>query len=232
MEKYGLRFSDQYSPLQVEFDLIRGGGYMTIRGQRFGEGLLAHCLAARRMIWPERYEHRWTRLMYEEFIKNDVTVLMGSASSQKTSHAVEFSLLNYWARPHNTLVILSSTTLDKLDIGAYAELVMLWKSGRDRYPWLSGNILPHKRAITTDKLEDDGMRDFRKGAICRPCFVGGRWVGLGTLAGTKQDYIFYIADECQFMESTFSGSWPHLFSNGDVKIIAAGNPKHDPDDEL
>jgi len=34
------------------------------------------------------------------------------------------------------------------------------------------------------------------------------------------------------MESSFSNSWPHLFSNGSAKIIGSGNPKHDPDDEL
>ena len=232
MLKYGINWQANSSPLVIEFEFIRGGGYMTRSGQRYGEGLLEHFLAARRLIWPERYEHRWTRLMYEEFIKNDITILMGSASSQKTSHAVEFCLLNYWLRPNNTLVILSSTTLDKLDIGAHAELMMLWKDGRKRFPWLAGNPLPHKRALTTDKLEEDGMRDFRKGCICRPCFVGGRWVGLGTLAGTKQDYIFYVADELQFMEQAFSGSWPHLFSNGRVKVIGSGNPKHDPDDEL
>ncbi len=48
----------------------------------------------------------------------------------------------------------------------------------------------------------------------------------------KQDYIFYVADELQFMQEAFSASWPHLFSNGNVKIIGSGNPKHDPDDEL
>lgn len=41
-----------------------------------------------------------------------------------------------------------------------------------------------------------------------------------------------VSHNCQFMAEAFSGSWPHLFSNGRVKIIACGNFKHDPDDEL
>jgi hypothetical protein len=231
-ERYGLSWKSESDPLQIELMFLRGGGYLTVGGKQCGLGPLAHFLAARKLIWPDRYEHRWTRLMYDEFIKNDLTVLVGSASSQKTSHAVEFCLLNYWARPENTLVILSTVNMDKLDIGVYAELTMLWKSGRERFPWLAGNLLSHKRAITTDSLEDEGMRDFRKGVIARPCYTGGRWVGLGILAGTKQDYIFYVADELQFMQEAFSASWPHLFSNGQTKIIASGNPKHDPDDEL
>lgn len=197
-----------------------------------GLGLFEHLMAARKLIWPHRYRHRWTDLMYRNFIENDLTVLMGCASSQKTSHAVEYCLLNYWARPENTLVILSTVNMDKLDIGIWAELQMLWKKGLERYDWLAGNMVAHKRAIATENLKEDGTRDFRKGCICRPCYVSGKWIGLGVLAGTKQDYIFYVADELQFMSEGFSGSWPHLFSNGDVKIIGSGNPKHDPDDEL
>lgn len=232
LDTYGLQWPDGVDPLEIEMQMIREGGQISLNGLIYGKGLYYHLMRARSMIWPHRYCHRWTELMYREFIQNDLTVLMGCASSQKTSHAVEYSLVNYWARPENTLVILSTVNMDKLDIGVYAELSMLWKAGKDRYPWLAGNLLAHKRSITTDSLEESGMRDFRKGVTARPCYVGGRWVGLGILAGVKQDYIFYVADEVQFMEEAFSASWPHLFSNGQAKIIASGNPKHDPDDEL
>lgn len=230
--RYGVPFSDETEDLAIEFKFIECGGTLTIQGQTFGLGLFEHLMNARKLIWPHRYGHRWTDLMYRNFIENDITVLCGAASSQKTSHAVEFCLLNYWARPDNTLVILSSVNMDKLDVGVWAELQMLWNQGRDRYDWLPGNIIPYKRAISTENLDEDGMRDFRKGCICRPCYVGGRWVGLGILAGIKQDFIFYLADELQFMSEGFSKSWPHLFSNGCVKIIGSGNPKHDPEDEL
>lgn len=78
--KYGLAWSPTESPLEIEFKFIRAGGYITITGKRFGLGLLEHYLAARRLVWPERYEHRWTRLMYEEIIRNTITILMGAAS--------------------------------------------------------------------------------------------------------------------------------------------------------
>lgn len=222
IERYGHIWPDDTPELAIELGCI---------SHNIGNPL-GHYLAARKLAWPNRYEHRWTRLMYHEFVQNDITILMGAASAQKTSHAVEFCILSYWARPENTLVILSTVNMDKLDIGCYAELSMLWESGRNNHPWLAGNLLAHKRAITTDELGEGGVRDFRKGIICRPCYVGGKWVGLGVLAGTKQDYIFYFADELQFMQEAFSGSWPHLFSNGETKIIGSGNPKHDPDDEL
>lgn len=226
MLKYGLNWSPNKTELEIELHCIK-------KGAPYGVSLFDHFMEARRLAWPQRYRHEWTDLMYHNFIDNDVTVLMGCASSQKTSHAVEFSLLNYWARPFNTLVVLSTINMDKLDIGVWAELQMLWKSGKDLHPFLDGNILSHKRAITTDNLEDkEGVRDFRVGCICRPCYVGGKFVGLGILAGLKQDHIIYVADELQFMQESFSKSWPHLFANGVVKIIGSGNPKHDPYDEL
>lgn len=203
------------------------------KGGGFGVPLFQHYMEARRLIWPKRYRHKWTDLMYHNFIDNDLTILMGGASTQKTSHGVEFALINYWARPFNTLVVMSTINMDKLDIGIWAELQMLWKDGRALHSYLSGNIIAHKKAITTDTLEDgEGVRDFRRGCICRPCYVGGKWVGLGILAGLKQDYLIYLADELQFMQESFSKSWPHLFANGNVKIIGSGNPKHDPYDEL
>lgn len=232
LSKYGLIWPAGYDALAIEFAMIRRGGLHQVDGKEVGLPLLEHFMAARSLIWPHRYRHRWTDLMYSNFIQNDVTILMGAASTQKTSHAVEFCALNYWTRPNNTLVVLSTVNMDKLDIGVWAELKMLWTEGRERWPWLAGNLIEHKRALTTESLEEDGSRDYRKGVIGRPCYVGGKWVGLGILAGLKQDYIFYVADELQFMQEAFSASWPHLFSNGQAKIIGSGNPKHDPDDEL
>lgn len=232
ISRYGALFPADSDDLGIELSCIAQGGHWTGReGQPCGLGLFEHFMNARKLIWPNRYRHRWTDLMYENFIENDVSILAGSASSQKTSHSVEFCLINYWARPDDTLVILSTTNMDKMDVGVWAELKMLWRQGRDRWEWLAGNVIDYKRAIATDDIEVT-ERDFRKGCICRPCYHSGRYVGLGVLAGIKQKHIFYVADELQFMASAFSASWPHLFSNGQVKIIGCGNFKHDPGDEL
>jgi len=231
--KYGLSIPYDQDDLEIELAFIANGGYFTApNGARVGLGMFEHLMNARKLAWPNRYRHRWTDLMYRNFVENDVTVLLGAASTQKTSHACEYVLLNYFARPDNTLVVLSTVNMDKLDIGVWGEVKMLWKQAKELYPWIPGNLIDHKRALSTDNLLDDGVRDMRKGVIGRPCYVGGRWVGLGILAGLKQEYIFYVADELQFMQEAFSASWPHLFSNGNVKVIGSGNPKHDPDDEL
>jgi hypothetical protein len=233
--KYNAGWGDEYrdEPLRLELRCIRLGGRWTREnGEAAGAGTFEHMMNARALMWPKRYRHRWTDLMFHNFIDNDVTILMGAASVGKTSLAVEYGLLRYLSSPANTLVILSTTTMDKLDIGVYAELMMLWRDARKLYPWLPGNSIAYKRAIATDDLSEDEVRDMRAGCICRPCFTGGRFVGLGTLAGVKQENIVYICDELQFMAESFALSWPHLFSNGNVKIIGSGNPKHDTEDQL
>ena len=232
-EKYGATWKIEATDLEIELHCIKLGGRWTdAQGNICGLSLFEHYMAARALAWPKRYRHDWTDLMYQNFIENDITVLIGCASAQKTSHATEFALLSYLASPKNTLVVLSTTTMDKMDIGIWAELSMLWNDAKEIHPWLPGHIVAYKRAITTDNIEEGEVRDFRRGVICRPCVVGGKFVGLGTLAGVKQEHVIYVCDELQFMSPAFSGSWPHLFSNGHVKVIGSGNPKHDPEDEL
>ena len=226
-------YPDDYPDLAIEFDaIVKGGRWRNPAGQKCGLGLFEHFLRARSLIWPERYRHEWTDLLYRNFVQNDITIMMGAASTQKTSHASEYALIRYWTSPFNTLVVVSTIDMDKLDTGVFAEIKMLWEAGCARWPWLAGHLLEHRRVILTDDIAEGDVRDFRRGIFGRPCYVGGRWVGLGKLAGTKQDNIVYLADELQFMAETFMQSWPNLFSNGSVKIIGSGNPKHDPDDQL
>lgn len=204
LTRYGDTWRADGDDLAIELEAIAlGGRWKNGRGQDCGIGLFDHMMNARKLLWPKRYRHRWTDLMYHNFIENDTTILMGAASSQKTSHASEYSLIRYWSSPENTLVILSTMTMDKLDTGVFGEIKMLWQDARQRYEWLPGNLLEHRRAITTDNVADGEVRDFRKGIIGRPVYVSGKYVGIGVLAGTKQANIIWLADELSWMGETF-----------------------------
>lgn len=232
ISKYGLDWPVEMDPLQIEFDMIRAGGIRTFSGVKYGLGLFEHFLAARRLVWPERYEHRWTRLIYEEIIKNVVLILMGAASTGKTATAAEWVLLDYWCHPNNTLALVTTTTIEKLESNIFGEIKSLWEKGKERFPWLAGNIVDHKHAIWTDNIEDGSVRDRRKGIMGKPCFDGKQWVGDAVFVGIKQERIRFIGDELTFMSGTFLRSWNPLFSNPDVKVIGSGNPNHNPDDPL
>lgn len=215
--------------------MIADGGYVAVNGKQCGLGLFEHFMNARKLIWPERYRHKWTDLIYREILNNQVTILMGCASSQKTSHLAEFVLIDYWASPHNTCTLVSTTDRDKLEMAVFGEIKMLWQLGKQRFPWLAGHLIGYKQVIATDDISEDGIRDIRKGIVGRACFVGHQWVGLGSFAGIKQERFRFLADELQFMAPTFLGCLPNMFSNtgkGGLKVMGSGNTRHDPDDQL
>lgn len=239
--KYGAYWPARSEDLAIELSCIANGGkWIGQQAQECGLGLFEHFMEARRLAWPNRYRHRWTDMIYHEILQNIVTILMGAGSTQKTSHASEFALLDYWAHPHNTLVLISTTTVDKLDMAIFGEIKMLREQARERYPWLSGVVLENKRAISTDNIQVQSSRDIRKGIVGRACYVGKSWVGLGVYAGIKQARLRFLADELQFMQPTFLDCLPNMFQSADldasgdpdIKVIGSGNPKHDPYDQL
>lgn len=243
-EKYGLNWEDQ-DDIQIEMSMIERGGYWVIDGQKCGLGLFEHFMRARELLWPDRYRHRWTDLIYNEIINNIVTVLMGAGSTGKTSTASEYCLIDYWAHPRNTLVIVTTVTLEKLDSAVFGEITMLHQQAQQRWPHLAGHRLASRRAISTDDLKENGMRDIRKGFLGKALYAGRKinrssWVGLSSLAGTKQERIRCLCDEIQFVNGGFIDSLPNLFQGvglgydgqPEIKIIPSGNPKHDPFDQL
>lgn len=230
ISKYGLDWDSRYPPLMIEREMIRKGGN--------SEYLFRHYMELRKIVWPQRYRHEWTDLIYREILQNQMTFFMGAASTQKTSHISEFALLTYWCFPENCCVLVSTTTKDKLEQSIFAEIKKLWSAGRKLHPYLAGNLIDYKHCIATDDIEnmdDDDVRDLRKGIMGKPCYVGQRYVGLGVFAGIKQEHFIFICDELQFMSPTFLDCLPNMLSNnsgGGLKVIGSGNPKHDPEDQL
>src|SRR5262249_4911892 len=91
-----MHWDDSYTDLDIELEMIRRG-----------HNTFDHMMSARSILWPKRYRHRWTDMMYKHTIENIVTILMGPGSSQKSSFAAEYSLIRYWANPNDTLILVS-----------------------------------------------------------------------------------------------------------------------------
>lgn len=79
IDKYGAKWDARYNPLQIELECIKWGGRWKSGAKECGEGMFFHLMEARKLLWPNRYRHEWTDLMYENFISNDITILMGCA---------------------------------------------------------------------------------------------------------------------------------------------------------
>lgn len=203
----------------------KGGKWVGKSGQDCGAGLFEHYRNLQDMIWPHLDRHRWSDLCLREQAQNKVTVLMGAASCGKTHEAAKFALCYYYIWPNDTIVLISSTDLRGLELRIWGEIKMLHEQALTRQPALPGELLESKHAITTDTIDEDGdIRDLRKGIIGIPCIQGGKFVGLGKYSGIKQKRVLLIADEAQFMGSSFLSAFSNLDKNERFQATVLGNP--------
>lgn len=225
-EQYGLLWPQGTTHLQVEMSMIRRGGIVEKDGVEFGLGLPFHYEEMRKILWPELDSHRWHRLCLSEIRRKNakVTVLLGPGSSGKTHEAAWNYLCEYFCFPDETLVMVSSTDIRGLELRVWGEIKMLHEKAVDRFPELQGTLIESKHAISTDSIDEDGVRDLRKGIIGIPTVQGGKTVGLGKWVGCKQKRVRLIADEAQFMNSSFLSAFTNLDKNIDFQAIVLGNP--------
>lgn len=188
--------------------------------------------SASKIVWPHIDWHRWTELCNNEIRREGakVTVIIGAGSTGKTCVSGWEYLLEYYASPHDTLVLISSTDLSSLEGRVWGELKMLHELAINKFPWLPGYLIDSKHCITTDRLERDeyedesSMRDLRKGVMCVPTIQASKQVGLGKWIGRKQKHMRLIADDCTAMAPTFLSAFANLNNNIDFQAIVLGNP--------
>lgn len=222
--KYGIPFVDCAHEAEVELQMIRSGGFVpTKSGRQRGMGIEYHVKAFQKLAWPNKYWHRWNRdLIVPEFCKGGRLAIFGPSSSGKTSEAAAFALTMYWARPKGTTILVSTTSLQALQLRIWGEIKSLYREAKDRFDWLPGELIDSKHMLTTDGKEIDG-RDLRDGLIGVACKRGNEWEGLSSFVGLKNDYVYLIADECHLMRQGFWDSLANLLSNPNCSCFALGN---------
>ncbi len=224
---YGLPWAEGTNPLLVEMKFIQGGGYMTVHGRKYGNGLFHHYRSLQQLIWPEGEDHhRWSDLMLEQILANRITAISGCRDSGKTHVALaRFGLTDYFVFPEETLILVSSTDLRGLQMRVYGDIKNLFTRALQRHPWLPGHVLESRYGIFTDELtEDTPIRDMRKGIICIPCLDRkGAWVGgLEKFVGIKQRRRRVLGDEVQFMHQEYLTILSNL-DKGEFKGVFVGN---------
>jgi hypothetical protein len=227
IEAYGLgwRFPEFKTPLDVEFEMIRSGGYKTIEGIRYGNGLFFHHKAAQTLLWPEDDHHRWSDLILRTFCEERITVVCGPRDAGKTRTLSKWALVDYWAAPQLTCTIMTSTGIRELELRVWGDIKSLFERALEKFPTLPGNINAANHGVFTDALSDRGdLRDWRRGIICVPLLVGdGEWAGLDKFVGIKQKRRRLIGDELQFIPAAYVNTLD-AFDKGDFKGGFLGNP--------
>lgn len=231
IEKYGLRFKKDVHPLKIELLLIKHFGYYEKDGVQHGEGLSFHLERAKEFMWPHLDAHRWHNLCRDNMATHQVCALLGPGSSGKTNAGAWIALAQWLANPEETMVMCSSTDMRGLRLRVWGEITSLWEMACAKFPFLPGHMLDSKLAITFDSSSmDDGdydsraVRNFRSAIIGIPTVQGGKNVGLGRWIGAKQKNVILVADECQFMGSSFLSAFANLNKNQRFVAYVLGNP--------
>ena len=227
--KYNLSWKDEWDDLRIELWCLRKGEDWA---KAEGRSLAYHFKEACKLCWPHIDWHRWVELGNNEIRRPNakVTVFMGPGSTGKTAIAGFEYLLEYYASPQDTLILISSTDMRGLELRIFGEIKMLHELAVTRHPWLPGHLIDSKHCIATDDLAEDEIseriksRDLRKGVIGIPTVQGGKNVGLGKWQGIKQKHLRLIADDCTAMSSTFLSAFANLNNNIDFQACICFNP--------
>lgn len=227
MDLYGLRWPTTIRT-EIERSILRSGGFINIKGQKYGHGFEYHMLEFQKSLWPEKDWHRWATLALREFCRNRLLGMMGPASSGKTHEAACWGLSNYMIWPEETTILVSSTDARSLELRIWGEIKKYWRMAKEVWDGCPGNLIESRQMIVTQNIDAWG-RDFRNGIVGIPCVVGGTFVGLGKYVGIKNKRVILIADELQFMANAFMDAISNLNKNNGFQGIGIGNPKEQTD---
>lgn len=167
LKAYGLEFPDGTTPATIELycfrqdhspeqgGLGRYGHYQNAVDLRWNEPRRRAHLERRIPYDPDRQDayifNDWSSLMSEAFCENPWTTVTGPGASWKTTSAALYGL-NFWqCSPHNTVVILTSTTLDGLRRRIWKEVTKYYRMDTGGI----GNLVQSRNCIQYIKGSDD-----------------------------------------------------------------------------
>lgn len=233
---YGVGWTKSRYPTEIDVEryLIQNGGYVQSPSDpsvKIGNGLFFHFRRMQSLLWPEDDHHEWSDLILKTMLEERITVVQGPKDSGKTRIISKFALTDYACFPKNTLVLVSSNRLQGMELRVWGDIKSLYLRALKNWPSLPGHAVESLKTITTDDVDEAGLRDLRRGIIC----VGmrdaqGDWIGLSSFAGVKQARRRLLSDETQLYHPSFLSVLANLDkAKQDFKGLFVGNPRGDLD---
>lgn len=230
--KFNLQWPDGTELLDVLFYMLKQPDEFIVKQ---GTTRAQIYLEIHRTIWPDDDQHRWFVLGLTRIVENQVTVLMGSASSAKTHTMSVHALITFFAHPTNSFGMISSTEKRSLEIKVWGRVKGLYNRAKERFPWLPGYVLDSMMAITSKDIDEENQtaRELTSGIICIPCISGGKFVGMSKYQGAKPPHtpgksdglLTHYGDEAAVMQHSFLDAYANWTVNGNsFKGVMGGNP--------
>jgi hypothetical protein len=175
-----------------------------------GLGRYQHLRNAIDAIWnradPNTYIwNDWSELMQRTFAENRWVTVTGPAASWKTTSAAIYALSCFYADPANTVVIVTSTTLDGLRRRIWKEI-----SKYHRLRPLYGNIIQSRNCIQYRKGHDDA------GIFGLATDKGEIDKAIGKIIGFHAQKMFVFVDEMPYTPEAIVEACVNLESGSKV----------------
>lgn len=233
--QFGLQWSADYTLLARVLYCIRAGGEFDQGGRKVGAPLFDLYRLMQTILWPEDEHHAWSDLILQTILDESITVVQGPKDTSKTRTMAKYALTDYFCFPDNTLILMSSTKLEGLELRGWGDVKTLYRRAQKVWPDCPGYMVNSLHGVFTDAVGDNWEpRDLRKGIIGIPMVqANGDWKGLEEYTGIKQDRRRLIGDEVQFMKPPYLATLANL-KKGNFKGVFTGNPigENDPLDRL
>jgi len=222
---YGLKWPPHVHPLWREIQMIQHGGqWEKKKGGTAGNGLMFHFKEAVRIAWPHIAQHRWFDLFLEQWLAHKYVAVLGPKSSGKTCDAAVCHLMDYYAFPHCTTVVVCSDTKENLEDRIWGEIKKLHRMAKFDFQWLPGQLIEGRTRIVTDNRDEHTEgRDFRNGMVGVPVKKGNAVVGISAFVGRKNKRVRFCADELSLLPMSFIDATASQ-ANQEVKVTGMGNP--------
>lgn len=228
-EVYGRLYHQNNNVTMLEIEL-RGfiDGWKTDEG---GLGKFQHGKNAVDLIWnrdPEKPNFVWTPeclKMMEEACQNKYLGICGAASCGKSHFAAMWGLLCFYASPHDTMVLVTSTSLTAAKQRVWGSVQRLWSlmppDMRNMAKMVGSNGVLRYREVDDSKAQTD-----TRGITLVAAEAKQDKEAVAKLIGRKMRRMILLCDELpEISPSVVTAAKGNLATNPFFQFIALGNPK-------
>lgn len=171
-------------------------------------------------LWPQACSwHYWMDRRLKSVCEHNFVTWMGGGGIGKSADAAAIAI-EYWLEaPHETAVIVCSTTAKELRGRIWSQIIRYWFN-------LPPNILSNQN----ERLLDASMMirwqpgDWVNGIYGVAVQDGPVEDAINNIVGKHTKRVFWILDEMQGVREAIMGAIPNLLKNPESKMLGMGNP--------
>lgn len=229
-EKYGKLWPPENgrpaSDLQIEFKVFRN----RITGPKCPGPVEAFWVLVN-TIWnhkasPKRFERTpWADRMVRHAVEHKFLGVAGCASSGKSEFGAIWGILNFFASPGDTKVLLTSTSLKDSRQRIWGSVEEYWQAAALTFGGeanLPGELVSASGLI---RFQQNGRQSDRQGLALIAGEKSKAKESIGKIIGFKGQRVILIADELpELSEALINAAEANLYSNPDFQMIGIGNP--------